>query len=205
MPSNDRSDIDWATARRDFEAGVLSQGEISRRAGIARQTLKQRADREGWLYGAAVVADPLAGTDIDADAPPSLAECRAMIERDSSTAARYEAMTPDKARQWRATPDHLARALRAAYEGARHRVMADAAGLDDQTLRRVLSDDAALGGMVRAAHAMHALGSLRSLNAAQRRGDAKSAQWLLANGPYAEQYGGVAGAGGDADAVEIEP
>ena len=71
--------------------------------------------------------------------------------------------------------------------------MADAAGMHDSQLSKLLSEDEGFRGLVNNAHAFHALESLGELRNAQKRGDVGAAKTLLEKGPYASEYGSQAG------------
>lgn len=200
MPSQSRSEVDWATGKREWCAGQLSREAIATMIGCKRQSLSERAEKEGWIYGSDVTSEgAMTTTDTPESEPgpiPEIDQCLALIMERSETVQRQEQASIDQRRQWVVGPDNLARALHAAHQGAKGIMLADAAGLDDQTLRRTLQNDEALRGMIRAAHATHALRSLQALEKAQERGDAGSAKFLLEKGPYAAEYGGSNGPGG---------
>ena len=184
MPALSKPGVDWAACQADFAAGQ-SFGWLSKRHGVSRQAVSQRATREGWsrtpdgaAYAASKTAKRIYG-------PTTSADHRLVAQGGRSALAAQ-------------------RVLDALRLGAPRSTAAKLIGVTPTALRNWADDDATFERAMAAAEADFSLRIVGNLSAAADRGDVGASKFLAERHPaMAGEFGPKVPEGGGGAGISI--
>lgn len=231
MPHPARSDVDWNKVKAEFEAGV-PKTVIEKGHGVRRQSIDDRAEKEGWVRGdknkallstgssrvepeefryggdrgealEATGGPYLPGTPKQPDVRDLLLSKLPDLIKETDTYVKWEkAKDMPGSKGIHLGPESLEQACRLALDGATWSMIADGVGLTPQGFKYHRNGDERLEALLRRCHAVHAARRLHNLNDAAERGDLRAITWSLEHGPYRHEISDV-GPGGKGPNVQV--
>lgn len=152
MAAPNKPGLDWTAIRAEYERGITA-AELSRRHPVTKQSIGERAKREGWSTSRRDLKRQALNT-----LPVSIRQGRLSTTR---------------------TPETIAELLDSLAQGVGRPEAAALAGIAESTLYRWLQSDSELVELVAQAERIASAGDLKAITAARDRGDWKAAAWRL--------------------------